>query len=235
MIAQRWSRQDDYDAVLYRAAGAHGITPPLLKALVAAESAFNPRAYREEPPKASLPPTPDYPNGGDASYGLTQVLSRTARGMGYTGVLSGLFDVGTNLTLGATYLGQQLARYSGDIAKAVAAYNAGSARYTSGGAFINQVYVDRVLGYLDYFRQYEAGKGAVPGPTQPAPSFPESDGDLPEPRDAVPGGDGGSGRPDPQSAPTMTMPWLATGAGVLIWAVILWGWWTANGSCGLGR
>lgn len=223
MIAQRWSRQDDYDAMLYGAAAAHGITPPLLKALVAAESAFNPRAYREEPPKASLPPTPDYPNGGDASYGLTQVLSRTARGMGYAGSLGGLFDVATNLNLGATYLGQQLRRYSGDIAKAVGAYNAGSARYTASGAFINQVYVDRVLGYLDYFRQYEAGKGAVPGPTKPATAFPDFKPVVPEPDDTVPAGDGGGGATR-RSPPKMTMPWLATGGGVLIWLTIWWGW-----------
>lgn len=212
-LAKRWVRQDEFDTLLYAAANAHGIPPVFFKALVAAESAFNPQAYREEPPKTSLPPTADYPQGGDASYGLTQVLSRTARGLGYQGPLGGLYDPATNLNLGATYLGQQWSRYSGDPAKAAAAYNAGSARYTATGSFINQAYVDRVMSYAEYFRQWEAGKGAVSGPKNPIVSFPDLD--ATQHRDSLATRNGS--RAASHSAPQMRVPWVWAGVGLMAW------------------
>jgi len=48
----------------------------------------------------------------------------------------GLYMVGA-------YLHYLLDRYDGDIVKAVAAYNAGSARYTEQGHFVNQWHVDK--------------------------------------------------------------------------------------------
>ena len=50
---------------------------------------------------------------------------------------------------------------SGDTASGVAAYNAGTARHTTaGGPFINQAYVNAVLGF---WRQYRALAPAAAG------------------------------------------------------------------------
>lgn len=61
-------------------------------ATIAVESSFNTNAYRAEPQL------------GDASYGLMQVLSRTARDMGYSGAADGLFDPETNIRVGMAYM-----------------------------------------------------------------------------------------------------------------------------------
>lgn len=222
-LTPRWARQDDFNAAVYAASARHGVTPALIKATIAAESAFNPRAYRAEAPRPSLPPTPDFPQGGDASFGLMQVLSRTARGLGYLGPLDGLYDPATSIDLGSKYLGQQSRRYHGAVSDTVSSYNAGSVRMVS-GRYSNQAYVDRVLGYLDYFRQWEAQKGRAPG-TVPA-SFPEPD--VPEP-----GRGGGGAAPD---APVEAKPvspyekfvpepkrkplWPVAAGLVAVWAVV---------------
>jgi hypothetical protein len=61
-------------------------------AVIAVESRFDRNAYRFE---AKL---------NDASYGLMQVLSSTARDMGYAGPVEGLFDPETNIRVGMLYL-----------------------------------------------------------------------------------------------------------------------------------
>lgn len=180
MIAKRWARQDDYDAEVYAESASSGVPVSLIKATIAAESAFNPQAFREEAPRSSLPPTQDFPQGGDASYGLMQILSRTARALHYTGSLGGLFNPRENIRLGAKLLRDNLARTNWDVADSVSAYNGGFrpqlgyGERSPSGNYANQAYVDRVIGYADYFRQWEAEKG---GGTVGAPSFRESPGD----------------------------------------------------------
>lgn len=61
-------------------------------AVVSIESSFDPNAYRYEK------------HLDDASYGLMQVLSTTARDMGYTGAPEGLLDPKTNIRVGMIYL-----------------------------------------------------------------------------------------------------------------------------------
>ena len=128
-----------YDQLIWQTAGRHGVDPPLVKAIVAAESSFRPTAYRAEP------------HIGDASYGLMQTLFRTAKDMGYTGTPEGLYDAATSLEFGTRYLAQQLRRYNGKIPYAVAAYNSGTAYVGNDGRFKNQAYVDRVLRFYAQF------------------------------------------------------------------------------------
>jgi hypothetical protein len=135
-----------FDSLIRSIASRHAVDPFLVKAVIAAESSFDPRAFRNEPQIQ------------DASRGLMQTLYATARDMGYTGAPEGLFDPATSIEYGTRYLKRQLLRYSGDTARAVAAYNSGTA-YVRNGAFMNQPYVDRVMRFYAGFRGGPGGEG----------------------------------------------------------------------------
>jgi len=121
-----------FDREISHAAATWKVPKELIQAVIWVESRGNPKAKRYE--KAI----------DDYSYGLMQVTYSTAKYLGYKGPPEGLLDVKTNLHYGTYYLAKQLMRYEGDVAKAVAAYNAGSAQYV-GKKFKNQSYVDKVL------------------------------------------------------------------------------------------
>lgn len=128
-----------YDQAIWQTARRYGVDPYFVKAVVAAESNFEPRAYRAEP------------RIHDASYGLMQTLFATAKDMGYTGQPEGLYDAATSLEFGTKYLAYQLRRYSGKLPHAAAAYNAGTAYVDASGRFRNQTYVDRVMRFYQQF------------------------------------------------------------------------------------
>jgi soluble lytic murein transglycosylase-like protein len=93
-----------YGAEITAAAKKYGIDPALLAGLVKQESGFNPNAGS--------------PAG---ARGLTQLMPGTAAGLGVTNVL----DPAQALDGGAKYLRAQLDAFGGDVARALAAYNAG--------------------------------------------------------------------------------------------------------------
>jgi len=93
-----------FAAEITSAAQANGLDPALLAGLIKQESGFN--------------PTAGSPAG---ARGLTQLMPGTAAGLGVTNVL----DPVQSLNGGAKYLKQQLDAFGGDVAKALAAYNAG--------------------------------------------------------------------------------------------------------------
>jgi soluble lytic murein transglycosylase-like protein len=93
-----------YGAEITAAAQKYGIDPALLAGLVKQESGFNPNAGS--------------PAG---ARGLTQLMPGTAAGLGVTNVL----DPVQSLDGGAKYLRAQLDAFGGDVARALAAYNAG--------------------------------------------------------------------------------------------------------------
>jgi soluble lytic murein transglycosylase-like protein len=93
-----------YGAEITAAAKKHGLDPALLAGLVKQESGFNPNAGS--------------PAG---ARGLTQLMPGTAAGLGVTNVL----DPAQSLDGGAKYLRAQLDAFGGDVARALAAYNAG--------------------------------------------------------------------------------------------------------------
>jgi soluble lytic murein transglycosylase-like protein len=86
------------------AARRHGLEPDLVLAVVSVESAFRPAAVS--------------PKG---AQGLMQLMPGTARELG----VADPFDPAANLDGGARYLSALIARYGGDVTKALAAYNAG--------------------------------------------------------------------------------------------------------------
>ena len=131
---------NSYDRIIWDKGRTHAVDPVLIKAIVASESNFNPRAKRDEP------------RIGDASYGLMQTLYRTARDMGYDGPPEGLFDPATSIEYGTRYLKRQLLRYGGATDFAIAAYNSGTAYKREDGSFVNQAYVDRVKRWYARFK-----------------------------------------------------------------------------------
>jgi soluble lytic murein transglycosylase-like protein len=93
-----------FAAEITAAAKANGLDPALLAGLIKQESGFN--------------PTAGSPAG---ARGLAQLMPATAAGLGVTDVL----DPVQSINGGAKYLAQQLKTFGGDVAKALAAYNAG--------------------------------------------------------------------------------------------------------------
>lgn len=114
-----------------------GVTIPreLALAMVERESSpkYNANSYRREA-------------DGRESWGLLQILTPTAQWLGYTGTPRGLLDPATGLYWGLRYLAYQLKRYNGNVAQAVAAYNAGTAKPDGKGGFVTTPgYVSFVL------------------------------------------------------------------------------------------
>jgi len=98
------SQLDDY---IEQVAEREGYTPDLLRAVINRESAFQPCAVSRK-----------------GAQGLMQLMPQTAAALG----VRNLFDPKQNIDAGARYLGKLLARYSGDLALALGAYNAGPSR-----------------------------------------------------------------------------------------------------------
>lgn len=85
-------------------------------------------------------------NDPSGAYGVCQVLKSTAEDIvGQSLSAYTLLDPTVNSLLAAKYLRMKLDRYNNDVIKAIAAYNAGSARYKKNGDLINIKYVNKVL------------------------------------------------------------------------------------------
>ena len=126
-------RVRSYDLLIVEAANAHGVPPALVKAVVASESSFNPKAVSAK-----------------GAQGLMQLMPATARSLGVEQPL----HVEQNLDGGVRYLRSLIDRY-GDWSRAIAAYNAGPTavdRYGGVPPYAEtRQYVDRVL---TYYRRY---------------------------------------------------------------------------------
>jgi hypothetical protein len=95
------------ETVIEEAAATHGISPHLVRAVVLTESAFNPFAVSRV-----------------GAQGLMQLMPATANRMGVTDSL----DPRQNVFAGTKYLSQLLDRFDGNVALALAGYNAGPAK-----------------------------------------------------------------------------------------------------------
>lgn len=115
-------------------AGLYGLPRAVMYGLVSQESRFTPTAIRQEPAI------------NDASYGLTQILYKTAQGLGYAGTPAGLFDPTTNVSLGFQFFSGLVSRF-GDVNIALSAYNGGYRNNT----ITNPSYVSGVMSRAAYF------------------------------------------------------------------------------------
>lgn len=131
------------DPIILETSAKYSLDPALIKAHIKAESNWDVNASRFEAHKT------------DASWGLMQLMLATAREiLGKPDLTTTqLIQPRTNIEAGAKYLRKQLDRYGGNIKSAIAAYNAGSARFTKDGKYVNQPYVDKVLANLEMYKR----------------------------------------------------------------------------------
>jgi len=163
----KFAHENDFNDEINAAAAKYNVDPAIIKGVIAQESNFISTAYRAEPyispttgkPRTWLGPTNDFPAGGDASFGLMQLLVRTARLLGLSGVKENLFDPATNINLGTKYLANLITKYEGlgkPLDNALSEYNGGSGSSYGGapafGPFSNQSYVNNVKNYISYFQ-----------------------------------------------------------------------------------
>jgi hypothetical protein len=138
-------RDTPFREMITAAATRAGVDPALVTAMVAVESAFNPLAVS---PKGAM--------------GLMQLMPETARLYG----VSNAFDPRQNVTAGARHLRDLLNLFGGDLARALAAYNAGAqAVVTYGGIPPYR----ETLGFVRMvLARYELAPIRLPSPLTPA-------------------------------------------------------------------
>jgi soluble lytic murein transglycosylase len=95
---------DQYDHVISEASKRHGVSFSLLKALIKAESDFNPQAVSSA-----------------GAQGLMQLMPKNIKSLN----IKNPFDPRENIMGGAQYLKQLIKRFGGKLPLALAAYNAG--------------------------------------------------------------------------------------------------------------
>ena len=131
LIPRSW-----YDPMIQRVASDHDVDPALVKAMVQAESAFDPLAVSE-----------------DGARGLMQLLPETAARFR----VRDLHNPYLNLQAGVRYLRSLLDEFGGDVRLAVAAYNAGenAVRRHQGVPPYRETqrYLDKVLGLYRAYRE----------------------------------------------------------------------------------
>ncbi|MBT8357275.1 MAG: lytic transglycosylase domain-containing protein [Deltaproteobacteria bacterium] len=95
-----------YDRYITKASQQHGVSFPLLKAIIKAESDFNPRAVSKK-----------------GAMGLMQIMPKNLKSL----QIADPFDPLENIMGGARYFKKLLKRFNGELSLSLAAYNAGPA------------------------------------------------------------------------------------------------------------
>lgn len=132
-----------YDELIREAARYYTLPPALVKAVVAAESGFEPSAVSHA-----------------GAQGLMQLIPSTAREM----KVRDPFDPEQNVYGGARYLRVLANQFEGDIRLTLAGYNAGPQAVKRAGRRVpaieeTQIYVRRVLQlYEHYLESWDAGR-----------------------------------------------------------------------------
>lgn len=102
------SNSSAYSSIINRYASQYGVAPALAHAVVKHESNFRPEM-----------------RGRAGEIGLMQIKYATARGMGYSGSVKGLYDPATNIQYGMKYLAMAQKLGGGTTCGTILKYNAG--------------------------------------------------------------------------------------------------------------
>ena len=125
----------EYDQIISSCASKYGVSPSLIKAVIHAESGYNPNAVSRR-----------------GASGLMQLMPGTARSL----KVSNNFDPKDNVEGGVKYLRFLLDTFRGDVSLAVAAYNAGLNKVARYGGIPpyneTRTYVNRVLSYMQAYQ-----------------------------------------------------------------------------------
>jgi len=103
-VIQRYSSSEKYDDLISDASERHGVSFPLLKAIIKAESDFDPHVVSKK-----------------GATGLMQIMPENFKPLG----IRDPFDPWQNINAGARYFKQMYDRFKGRLALSLAAYNAG--------------------------------------------------------------------------------------------------------------
>jgi soluble lytic murein transglycosylase-like protein len=116
----------EMESMVGEVAERDGLSADLLRSVMKQESGFRPCAVSSQ-----------------GAMGLMQLMPSTAEQFG----IENPFDAASNLDAGARFLKQLLSRYSGDLPKALGAYNAGPAKVDAAGT------VPAIPETMEYVRQ----------------------------------------------------------------------------------
>jgi soluble lytic murein transglycosylase-like protein len=134
-ITQQYSTKK-YDALISEASERYGVSFPLLKAIIKAESDFDPHAVSKK-----------------GATGLMQIMPENFKPLG----IRDPFDPWENINAGARYFKQMYDRFKGKLALSLAAYNAGPTavdRYKTIPPYEEtEEYVRRVLKYYYNYKK----------------------------------------------------------------------------------
>jgi hypothetical protein len=133
-------RGERFHPLIVRVSKAHHVDPALVKAIIMAESGYNPQALSK-----------------DGAGGLMQLMPGTADSLG----VQDIFDPEDNVSGGVKYLKQLLNEFDGEIKLALAAYNAGSSKVKTYKGVppigATQAYINKVIKYYQHYKKRLAG------------------------------------------------------------------------------
>ena len=128
--------ENRFHPYIFQAAKRYQVEAALIKAIIMAESGYNPKAISEKGAK-----------------GLMQLMPKTAKALG----VQDIFNPEENINVGVKYFKQLMNLYDGDIELALAAYNAGSGnvkRYNGIPPFkTTHCYIKKVIKYHQYYKK----------------------------------------------------------------------------------
>jgi soluble lytic murein transglycosylase-like protein len=124
-----------FHSLIQDAANKYKVEPALIKAIIMAESGYNPTAISKK-----------------GAVGLMQLMPATASSLG----VEDLFNPAHNINGGVKYFKKLLIRFNGDLTLALAAYNAGTTnvkKYQGVPPYrATLLYIEKVLKYYQYYQ-----------------------------------------------------------------------------------